>query len=377
MNIEQTVWTGAAGWQPEPPGKLRPSPQVVLLFGAPALLRDPHHLAAVRGAYPEAHLVTATTAGEIAGEAVLDDSLVCTAVHFVTTRVAAVAVRLDPAGGSPEAGPRLAAALAAPDLAHVWVCAAGARVDGSALVEGLVAHLPAGTHLSGGFAGDGLAFHAPGVGLGEPPQSDRLVALGFYGPRLVTGQGLGAGWQPVGPERRITRARGPLVREIDGEPALALYRRYLGDDGPALPAGGQALPLAVLGPEAAGGAIRTILGVDERTGGIIFSATIPEGTTARLVLATDTGLIAAAQAAARAALVPGPTPALALLCGGAGRKQALGPRADDEPAAVQEVLGRGTVLAGFYGYGQIGTFTAGAAPTFQNQMLSITTFREV
>src|SRR2546421_12203236 len=83
MKIEQVRWQGS-GWEPTVPGKLRAA-QLVLLFGCPSLLKQQDLLREIQQAYPNAHLLGCSTAGEISGTRVLDDSLVATAIQFEQT----------------------------------------------------------------------------------------------------------------------------------------------------------------------------------------------------------------------------------------------------------------------------------------------------
>ena len=61
------------------------------------------------------------------------------------------------------------------------------------------------------------------------PESKNVVALGFYGTRLKVHCGSMSGFEPFGPERKITRSENNILYELDGEPALELYKKYLGD----------------------------------------------------------------------------------------------------------------------------------------------------
>jgi hypothetical protein len=88
MKIEQTRWSQTQGWYPGRPGTLGREAQLVLLFGSPACLKETEWQEDIRGAYPEAHWLGCSTAGEIHGTEVTDESLVATAVAFDGTRVA-------------------------------------------------------------------------------------------------------------------------------------------------------------------------------------------------------------------------------------------------------------------------------------------------
>src|SRR5260221_6983592 len=94
MKIEQSCWTADQGWTPTTPGALGESAQLVLVFGATALLRDSWRIHDIRQAYPRAHLLGCSTAGEICGTRVSDDSLVATAVHFEATQLQAAKIDL-------------------------------------------------------------------------------------------------------------------------------------------------------------------------------------------------------------------------------------------------------------------------------------------
>ena len=57
-----------------------------------------------------------------------------------------------------------------------------------------------------------------------------IAALGFYGKRLRIGYGSLGGWDSFGPERLITRSKGNVLYELDGQSALDLYKKYLDDN---------------------------------------------------------------------------------------------------------------------------------------------------
>ena len=55
-----------------------------------------------------------------------------------------------------------------------------------------------------------------------------------------------------------------------------------------------------------------------------------------------------------------------------GARVVLAARSDEEVEAVGDVLGRTTVLSGFYSYGEISPFTPGASCKLHNQTMTIT-----
>ncbi len=378
MNIEQTQWTATTGWRPQAPGRLAAGAQVVLLFGASALLRDPAHYRAIQAAYPAASIVGCSTAGEICDTRVYDDSLVVTALHFEYSRVVSAHVRLQTVASSYQAGTCLATTLTRPDLVHVLVLSDGLAVNGSELVAGLVDHLPAQVAVTGGLAGDGAQFGQTLVCVDGEPQAGQIAALGFYGRRLKVGYGSFGGWDPFGPERLITRAQGNVLYELDGQSALGLYKRYLGAHAHDLPASGLRFPLSLRPRSGEDRVVRTILGVDEQEQSLIFAGDMPEGTYARLMKTNFDRLIEGATLAATNSCrgFGSASPDVAILISCVGRKLVLQQRIEEEVEGVREVLGVRTILTGFYSYGEIAPFTPAAKCALHNQTMTITTLTE-
>src|SRR5438105_1507482 len=133
------------------------------------------------------------------------------------------------------------------------------------------------------------------------PREGQVAALGFYGARLRVGFGSLGGWDPFGPERLITRSRDNVLYELDGESALALYKRYLGPHAAGLPATGLLFPLALRmeDGDVRQGLVRTMHKIDEAEQSITFVGDVPEGSYARLMKANFERLIDGAIGAAR------------------------------------------------------------------------------
>jgi hypothetical protein len=378
VKIEQSGWTAARGWTPTTPGALGESAQLVLVFGATALLRDSWRIHDIRQAYPRAHVLGCSTAGEICGTRVFDDSLVATAVHFEATQLQAAKIDLRDVPDSFRAGERLALALDHTGLVHVLAISDGTQVNGSELIRGLASHFPPHVAITGGLAGDGARFDQTLVGLDETPQSGQVAVIGFYGTRLQVGYGSVGGWDPFGPERKITRSSGNVLYELDSQSALALYKKYLGLQAADLPASGLLFPLSLRVHEDDTGIVRTILGINEEEQSITFAGDVPEGAYVRLMKANFDRLIDGASQAAEAshATIGASSPDLAILISCVGRKLVLKQRIEEEVESVREILGDRTVLTGFYSYGEISPFTPSAKCELHNQTMTITTFSE-
>ncbi|MDP1534266.1 MAG: FIST N-terminal domain-containing protein, partial [Rubrivivax sp.] len=330
-------------------------------------------------AFPRAQRVGCSTAGEISNSGVDDGSVVVTAIHFNTPAFRIASVDLAAMDDSRSAGQRLAAQLAADDLSAVLIFGQGVAINGSALIDGVTQGVGPGVVLTGGLAGDAGAFERSWTLSNQGVSQRAIVAIGWYGSATRVAHGSFGGWQPFGPPRRVTRARGNLLQELDGEPALDVYKRYLGEYARDLPASGLLFPFAMLGDDLREvGLIRTILGIDESDGSLILAGEVQQGGHLRLMHADTNALVNGAQAAARAAqaMFAASTPGLALLISCVGRKLVMGGRTDDEVEAVAQVLGAGATLTGFYSNGEISPFVGSTSCALHNQTMTITCLYE-
>lgn len=379
MLIAQKQWTATAGWTVVGPAAdpLR-SAQLVIFFGAQEALRDHAIPDALRSMYPEAFLLGCSTAGEICGTEVRDDTVVSTAIRFDHTAVRAASRPLADASHSKAVGEQLARDLASNDLLHVFVLAEGLRVNGSELVKGLRDGLPSSVAVTGGLAADGARFDRTVVCLDGRMIDGAVAAVGFYGDRLRIGYGSQGGWDPFGPDRQVTRSVGNVLYELDGSSALELYKTYLGSHAANLPASGLLFPLSLRGENGDQRVVRTILGTDEKAGSLIFAGDIPQGGYAQLMKANVDRLIDGAHGAATACYeaVGSRTPDLAILISCVGRKLVLNQRTEEEVESVRDVLGESTVISGFYSYGEIAPFMSSTKCELHNQTMTITTFSE-
>lgn len=358
------------------------APQLVLVFGAVERMTEHGLVESLKSAFPEAELAGCTTAGEIGAGGVSDGALVVVALRFSGSRVQLAATDLADMEDSRAAGQRLGLALAAPGLRHVLVLGQGVQINGSALIEGISEPLGTGVLLSGGLAGDGGAFERTWTLSNQGLSQRQIVAIGFSGEELRVGNGSFHGWRPFGPVRKVTRSAGNVLFELDGQPALDIYKRYLGEYAKGLPASGLLFPFEMLGEDrGALGLIRTILGVDESAGSLVLAGNIVEDGYLRLMHASTDSLVDGAMAAAEAAhdAAPGADPgeSLVLLVSCVGRKLVMGARADEEVEAVQTVFGPKASIAGFYSNGEISPMRDLLTCHLHNQTMTVTHIAEV
>ncbi len=369
------------GWTEVRQQKFKGQPQLVLAFGGRALMEDEKYFEEIRSMYPTAHIIECSTAGEISDTRVSDNSIALAALWFEKTQLSFAETEVAVADESYAAGKKLADALPKENLIHAMVFSDGLRVNGTPLVKGLNDGLPPNVSVTGGLVGDGADFKKTVVGLDHVAQEGKIVLAGFYGDSLKVGYGSLGGWDPFGVERTITKSKGNVLYELDGKPALELYKSYLGDQAKGLPNTGLLFPLSLkLNDPQQPEVVRTILAVNEKDQSMTFAGDMPEGTKATLMKANFERLIDGASDAGGMSIEPlGSEKAdLAILISCIGRKLVLKERIEEEIEAVQSAIGTQAAIVGFYSYGEL----CPTAPTekqcrLHNQTMTITTFREV
>lgn len=352
---------------------------LLLVFGSVAHLEAADFAGHLRATFPDACQLGCSTAGEISGDGVDDDSCTLTTVRFERTRLAQGSTPLKDMDDSFAAGERLGRQLAAVDLRAVLVFGPGVQINGSALVNGLASVIGDQIPITGGLAGDGGAFKRTFTLGRDGVSDDHVVAVGLCGEHLNFGHGSFGGWEAFGPARKVTRCAGNVLYELDGEPALEIYKRYLGEHARDLPASGLLFPFAMLGEDHnAIGLIRTILGVDEASGSLTLAGEVDPNGYLKLMHASTDKLINGAEAAADAAarMFDAAGDRLAILVSCIGRKLVMGSRVDEEVEAVGDIFGSAATLTGFYSYGEISPFTPGAACKLHNQTMTVTCLSE-
>lgn len=377
--IDTLTYQTRSGWSEKSFPNLDSERTIVLVFGASPYIDKPAPFKELRRHFPRSHFLGCSTAGEISGAALLDDSLSVGVCRFEHTQVATATAPIASRADSMTAGQVLARQLLKPTLRAVFVLSDGLNVNGSELVRGLSHVLPKSVVVTGGLAGDGDRFQRTWVLENATPTTGVVSALGFYGDHIRIGHGSQGGWDVFGPERIVTRSEANVLFELDGKPALPLYKEYLGERAAGLPGTALLFPLSVWSEGSADSKlVRTILGVDEATESIVFAGDIPQGWRARLMRANFDRLIQGAEASAlmtrRSEDSGAPCLSIAISC--VGRRMVLGERTEEELESVLGVLPSGTKQVGFYSYGELSPFANGAC-MLQNQTMTLTTIAEI
>ncbi|MFV2062129.1 MAG: FIST signal transduction protein [Chloroflexota bacterium] len=229
------------------------------------------------------------------------------------------------------------------------------QTDLSQVVSSLSAELGSGVPVVGGASAaediravpwKSHQFH------GTEVLEDSLSVLVLSGP-LKYSVAIAHGWTPTGKAGTVTQAERNKVAAIDDQTVIDYYRGYLGDDLEFL----WGNPLAVYEPGREGFILRAVTASDDETGVSSFMGEVPQGSTVQVSSTSVEQILQAAQtsvddARARFPGERGPEAGFIVSC--AVRQMMLGSRAPLEFGAVQDALGDGIPLSGFYAWAEIG-----------------------
>lgn len=348
---------------------------IVFIFGDTRTFKQPEYFHQLKAKYSNAQIIGCSSSGNILGAEVADAPLIATAIMLEKAYIKVNAIDIKENENIETISGELINKLYNDDLKHIFILSDGLLINGSELVRGVnkVTKVP----ISGGMAGDGDRFEETWVIANSEPSQEKIVAVGFYGDSLTISSGCQGGWSEFGAERLITRSEGNILYEIDHEPALDLYKKYLGDYAKDLPNSGLRFPLSIKlnpnDPET----IRTLLAISEEDKSITFAGDVPEGFTARLMKPNIDILIDGAGKAAEEINQRNDEQALGLVVSCVGRKIIMNQLVDEELESIEDVLGKNVNLTGFYSYGEISPFEKHQTTCqLHNQTMTLTVIYE-
>jgi len=351
---------------------------LVLVFGNRYALEESQLYDEVKTLFPNGHIVFGSTSGEIMGATVMDETVTLTAIEFERSHFLVKRKNVtDFSNDDRKLGEALLEEFPIENLKHIFLISEGSTVNGSALIKGFEKNKNSNVGLSGGLCGDGDRFEKTLASYNENPKEGEIVAIGFYGNSLeVTSANFG-GWTPFGPERIITKSENNILHELDGKPALDLYKKYLGDKAKELPKSALLYPLSVRKNESQEPIVRTILNIDEANNTMILAGDVPEGSRVQLMMSTVDDIANGAHMAAQYAMQNRKNePELAILISCIGRKLVMDQRTEEEVEEVIEVIGKNAAVTGFYSYGEMAPFAGQDFCRLHNQTMTLTLFSE-
>jgi hypothetical protein len=374
MIVRQESLTAKMTLKDLPAASPLPTASLVLVFGSVKRFGEAKLQSVLKARYPTAQIIGCSTSGEITAAGVFDDSLQITAILWEKTVQRVTHTKMSGMQNSFETAAGLAKQLKSDTLKAVLVYSDGLNVNGSELLEGFKSVLGE-VPVMGGMAGDGFGFSKTVQLFNETISDGLVIAVGLYGNSLIAATGVGRGWKPYGPPRKVTKSDKNVVLELDGKPALPLYKMYIGDhSSKGLPGSGLKFPFAVIEEGKRDiEKIRTLLAINNDTNSLTFAGNVAEGETVRFCQSTHDRLVEGAGDAAHLVADHASTnqTGLAVCVSCVGRKGVMAEQVIDEVKLVQQILGTQTALTGFYSYGEFAPRPDTNDSVLHNQTMTI------
>ncbi|MEP2023104.1 MAG: FIST N-terminal domain-containing protein [Reichenbachiella sp.] len=379
MHVEQRKWSNGSGWEILSDHKLGAKAQLVFVFGSTDLVQDQKLFDEIRSIYSKAEIVVSSASSEIMAGKVAQNTLNVTALHFEKTKIKTLEINLDDVKDSFDVGAHISAHIDKDELSNLMIFSNGNQINGSHLLTGLQFNLSEAVPITGGLAGAYTPFSSTYTGLNNIGTDGKVIGIGFYGEHLKIGHASKAGWTPFGPERFITKSTNNILFELNDEPILDFYKKYLEGLFDNIVEAIRIYPLGIKTENGQERLLRAFLDYDPKNGGALFAGDMPEGAKVRMMRSNVNSLIDAAGEAAESSLQPYEieNPDLAICISCVGRQFVLQDWINEEIDSVTDIFGSDIPMTGFYSYGEIAPQGPRQKSALHNHTMTITTFKEI
>ena len=220
--------------------------------------------------FPSAIVIGTTTAGEISHAKMYNDSTIISLTLFKKTKLKSTYVKKI----TKKSGENLSQNINSKNTKAAVVLSEGLTGDDyEGFIRGIKQNSPE-LIIAGGLAGDNFLLEKTYIFLGKKIFKEGAVAVSFSGKKLFADNRYNLNWTPIGKEFTITSAEANLLKEIDNENAITIFKRYLGEhifeDGTA-----ELSNFQLLFKEGETIVARTPMGISDDN--IIFAAPLKEG----------------------------------------------------------------------------------------------------
>jgi len=238
-------------------------------------------------------------------------------------------------------------------LCTTAVSTKGEYFDGGTLIRCLENAVGLDVSIFGGMAGDDAKFTGTYVFTADQSADIGVAALILDEGKIdIHGMAI-SGWKPLGTTKTVTKSEDGWVYTIDGQPALDMYLRYLGEQpvsgkGPVKIFEELGFYYPLLAIDAGDPVIRTPLMIDKEKNAIKLDFHVPAGKKLQFSMPPDFDIVENVLASAneiKSATQSGADALLIFSC--AGRLSALGPMTNAENEGLHDIWK--APMAGFYG----------------------------
>ncbi|MGL1887814.1 MAG: FIST C-terminal domain-containing protein [Reichenbachiella sp.] len=377
MKVEQKKWTVDHGWNNISDNNLGENANLVLAFGNYELIKRQDRFDELRAFYPNANIVSCSSAGEIINDEVHDSAIIVSALYFEKTVLQCIQVDITDVKDSFDAGTHLSADLIKDEIKALLVMASNITFNADHLLTGINFNLSDHVPILGGMASGQGMNDMTLVGLNEPPSNGKVVAIGLSGDHIEIGHSVDYGWSPFGAEKFITRVEDQQLYEVDGKPIYSFYEQYL-NGLVDLKEHIISYPIGIKIENQERRMIRSVLKVNQEKKSILYAGNLKVGDNIRMMKTTKTKLINSAGDAAQACIqsLDNKPMDFVLIINCRGRRNVLKDWSKEEIEYVNSKFEENTPLMGFYSQGELSPVNKNEKCHLHNQSIVIAAFRE-
>lgn len=308
---------------------------------------------------PQAHIIGASTDGEIIDAGIQDNSVVLSFTLFQSTALSSTIIPLEE--GSFDAGKHLASEANRFGAQAIIVFTNPFETNGDLFMQGFSEHAD-NVVLAGGMAGDNGQFHSAYVISGSKVYHQQAVAVMMKGDQLRVNNGYSFDWLPIGPSFTVTRSIDSRVYTLDGKPILDVYRDYLGDSvADTLCSVGVAFPIVF---EKEGKLIGRAPLVEFEDGALGFGGSIPQGSKVQFGIGNANLILEASRETFNLCMTQSPESIFVYSC--MARRRFLGDSIGMETASLSTIA----PVSGFFTYGEFFTNQTSGQSSLLNETIS-------
>ena len=251
------------------------------------------------------------------------------------------------------------------------------NISGEQLIEGISAEMGSFPIIFGGMAGDDMKMEASFTFTEENVGNNLVTTLILDGDKIAVDGMAICGWQPIGIENTITRAKDNIIYQINDEPALNVVKSYFGDyfantvDDEAVPLGAAQYPLQIV--RNGSYVLRAAMSAKEEDGSLMMAGPVEQGDRFRFSVAPGFELIDETIEGFREYHENSQGADVLIMFSCVARHMSLGPLVEEEINGIHQIWKR--PLVGFFTYGEVGRHDAGNA-NFYNETCCLVLLKE-
>ncbi len=218
--------------------------------------------------------------------------------------------------------------------------------------------------LAGAIASDDFKFQKTSLMYQKQILNQGILGLLICATKVSIGNA--HGFKPLGKPRTITRAENNVIMQIDGQPAINIYKEYLGKEAEVLNRNPFSMhsilyPLGIYIEEQNKYLVKNAIDLNLE-GSIVVTGPVPQGAEVHLMIGNKDSCRRSTMDAA--AIVKeslgGRQAKLILVIESAGRQKIFKNNASVEIIAIKEILGYTTPIIGMYSFGEITPLSKGS-----------------